>query len=95
MRAIFISSFIYLFWVISLFRYKLLTTGFMVDNFVYDIDTNEGCWLHSCKASIIAYLKTLPSFITNCTSSSTAMFSSGLPLTAIISAKKPLLIWPS
>jgi len=43
MRVIFISSFIYLFWVISLFRYKLLTTGFMVGNLVYDIDTKEGC----------------------------------------------------
>lgn len=39
MRAIFISSFIYLFWGIFLFGYKLLTTGFMVGNFVYDIDT--------------------------------------------------------
>jgi hypothetical protein len=39
-------------------------------------------------------LKTTPSFITNCTSRSASIFSSGLPGTAIRSAKFPGLIGP-
>lgn len=38
MWVVFILSFIYLFWVIFFFVYRLLIIGFMVGNFVYDID---------------------------------------------------------